>query len=181
MYDNNFAGLSTDAQVLELYLRTCPQRSTEGLFRYNVGAAADDLGTNRLTLQHAQSELEAARRPFLFDDVAGVVLDQSALKDNPLGKRRAEWTDKPRDKRVTGAISKLKSLPESPLLKRLYVLAGRYSPELAEAMLEDFPDLTSIDESPIKDQEAPSSPFMRHKAPRREESSSEEGRRVAAL
>ena len=178
MYDHNFAGMSTEAQVLEFYLRTCPQRSTEGLFRFNLGAAGEDLGFDRAELQCAQSELVECRRPFMFDDQAGIVLDLSALKDNPIGRKNGEWNDKPRDKRITGAISKLKSLPPSPLLRQLYVLAGRHSPEFADAMREDFPD---IEESPLEEHQAPSSPFMGHQAPRREESSSEERRRVVAL
>jgi hypothetical protein len=37
MFDASFASLDHDAQLLELYLRCCRHRSTEGLFRLPVG------------------------------------------------------------------------------------------------------------------------------------------------
>jgi hypothetical protein len=180
MYDHGFASLSMRAQVLEFYLRTCPQRASEGLFRFNVGTIADDLGMERTDILEATEELSMPRRPFFFDLKAGVVLDLSALRDNPLGKQRSdEW--KGPDKRIIGAIRKMKSLPETPLLKHLLVLADKHSPELAERMREEFPD---IEEPLPKSLEAPSSPSMALQAPSREESetsSEEESRDEASI
>jgi hypothetical protein len=176
MYDHSFATLSAEAQVLEFYLRSAPNKSSEGLSRFSIGATEDDLGMPRTNVLKARQELEEARRPFWFDDAAGVVLDLTALRDNPLGRRRDAWELEPRgprDKRIIGAISKLKSLPPTRLLRQLYVLAGKHSPEFAEAMREEFPDL----EAPSQE-EAPSSPFKPHEGARREETSSKEERRV---
>lgn len=138
MYDRDFSKLSRNAQVLELYLRTCPQRSTEGLFRFGVGAAEDDLGIPRAELLAAMDEISHPRRPFMFDRTASVVLDMTALQVARTGVPK-KLGAKSEDTRLPGALSKLRALPETPLMKQLYVLAGKAGCDvLAEHMRAEF-------------------------------------------
>lgn len=150
MYDHTFARLSRLAQVVELYLRSCPQRSSEGLFRFGLGTAEDDLGIDRADLRGAFRELCEARRPFMYDADAAVVLDMSALQHTRLGRRRVDdWSGKP-DNRIEHAIRKLNSLPPTPLLKHLLVVADEHSPEFADAMRAAFPHIEEPLQAPTE-------------------------------
>lgn len=178
MYDPTFARLSRSAQTLELYIRTAPNRSTEGLFHFGAGAVADYLGMEREEVFSALSELQEADRPFMFDAEAGVILDRSAVRDNPLGKRKTkdEWPadqKKNLDNRIKGAIRKLKALPKTPLLLQLLIVADAHSPEFAEAMRDEFdlpePDTDSYLQASTK---APSKPLTKPRVEKESESES---------
>lgn len=80
------------------------------------------------------------RRPYAYDFDTGIFLDKLALRDNPIKHKRDPDTgliefDKngrpKKDKRTSGALSKLKSLPDTHLLQEFLELAERYSPDLA--------------------------------------------------
>jgi hypothetical protein len=157
MHDIGFARLSPPAKILEYYLRTCPQRATEGLFRFGFGAASDDLGMGRQEIEAAAVELERAGRPFVFDRANGIVLDTSALKLFPLRARSEKWSEgeepKTVNKRLKGAISKLRSLPETPLLNHLYSVARDHSPDFADWIFAEFQNVRDPLQAPS---EAPS-------------------------
>ena len=194
MYDLTFSRLPRSAQTLELYIRSCPHRSTEGLFRLRLGAVEDDLGMDRAEATAALEVLKEHGRPFQFDIDAGVVLDLSALPTTKVGARKKKdpetWTLDDRDRRVKGAIGRLRALPPTPLLKQLLVVADASGcVDLAEAMREEFADLPDPDTdeylSAVLDApfDAPSPAPLRapSNGARRAESSSEERRRVVAL
>lgn len=186
LYDNSFATMSPEAQLVELYIRTCRHRATEGLFRLPPGYVEEDLGMERALVEAAIAEV-IEHREFLYDWAAGVVLDKQALRFNPLGRRGDPDTwDRSRapDKRLASAIRKLQELPPTPLLKHLLVLADRYSRELADLMREtfDFPEADTDAYNAIESSEAPyrqgrsplPSPLSISRKPREEQSSEEE-------
>jgi hypothetical protein len=149
IFDNDFAGLSRDAQVLELASKCCRHRASEGLFRWPLGYIEADLSMTREDAEKALSEL-IERRPYDYDFDTGVFLDKLALRDNPIKHKRDPDTkmievDKngrpKKDKRTPGALSKLKSLPDTHLLQEFVELADRYSPDLAADIREAFPEL----------------------------------------
>lgn len=148
MYDHGFAQMSRDAQTLELYIRSCPQRTSEGLFRFGLGTVSDDLGMERRQILAALEELQSHSRPFMYDADASVLLDLSTLPMSRVGVRKkadADWSGKP-DKRILGAISKLRALPPTPLLRQLLLLADAHDCiDLADAMREEFPELPQVD------------------------------------
>jgi len=160
MYDDTFCRLSPDAQRLEFYIRTCPQRSSEGLFRLKFGAIEDDTGIDRETAREALRELEESGRPFMYDEKAGVILDTDALATQPLGKKKSDPGDwngvENAERRIKGAIKNLKALPRTSLLKHLLVVADIHSPQLGKAMRDEFdlPEMDTDDYSAIG--EAPS-------------------------
>lgn len=142
MFDIGFGRLSRSAQVLEFYLRTGPDRASEGLFRFRIGAVATDLGMSVEEIEEAARELEA-ERPFEFDRLNGLVLDTTALRHNPL-KMGQDKNGNPRpDKRLTGALSKLKGLPieAEPMIARLVHLADTWSPDFAFEIRKEWPDI----------------------------------------
>lgn len=164
MYDGSFVQLSPDAQRLEWFIRTSPERATEGLFRLKFGSVEDSIGMDRVAATDAMRELTTAR-PFMYDWTAGVVLDRHALRDTPLGKRNPDDSfdvERRRDHRIKGAVRKLLSLPKTPLLRDLFLIASVYSPEFAEAMREALPEVEhATNEAPLEGptQEASTAPL----------------------
>ena len=160
MFDPSFTRLSPDGQRLEFYLRTCPQRNSEGLFRLRWGTVDDDLGITRAEAKAALAELIEAGRPFVYDPAVELILDKDALRTQPLGKKSIEvdnWDPQAKhDNRLISAMSRLRDLPPSTvLLKHLYVIAEDHAPELAQLLLQEFPRITD----PLSDSGAPSEPL----------------------
>lgn len=135
MYDRTFRRLPAHAQLLELYLRTTPHRSSEGLFRLSFAHVVVDLGGDEQKWEGAMRTLTELR-PFEYDPDAEIVLDRSALRDNPLKNGRSKTGEVKPDNRIPGAIRKLKALPDTPLLGRLLEVAELYSPPLADAIYD---------------------------------------------
>jgi hypothetical protein len=151
VWDRTMRQLGHGAQLVRMYLLTCPLRLSEGLFHLPVGIAAHDLGLTVEQVAKALAELAGARLVD-HDPDAEVVLDPTALKYNPLrnGVDRETGATKP-DKRISGAIRKLRQVPPTRLLDELHMLAVEHSPDLAAAMAAEWPHLGS--------QQAPSKPL----------------------
>lgn len=166
MFDFTFSALGPDAQRIEWTFRTSPHRATEGLFRLPFGYIEEDIGMDRETARAAIEEV-VAKRPFRYDFDAAVVLDLHALRNNPIKHKRdpdtglieVDKNGRPKtDKRLPGAIARLRALPHTPLLPSLYEIAAVDSPDFAEAMAEHFHgiDLGAPLDAPS---EAPSEPL----------------------
>lgn len=153
MYDHVFFRLSPDAQRLEWFIRSAPERASEGLSRFRWGALEDAIGMSREVAQRAFSELSAAGRPFLYDAEAGVMFDKDALKFSTLGRKDQTAPWKGPDNRIKGALGRLRALPPTKLLETLYVWAGRFAPDFALAMREefDFPEPDTDDYIALED------------------------------
>lgn len=133
MYDGKFATLSRNAQLLELYFRTCRHRNSEGLYWIPLGYIEVDLGMSEEEAARALLELEEHGRRFHYDWEKSIILDLTALRDNPLGRN---------DKRIPGAISRLKQIdPGTELLKQLWIIASQHSASFAEALMITFPNI----------------------------------------
>lgn len=116
-----------DARTLALYLLTCEHRITEGLYRLPKAYIATDLAWSEERVGSAFDELIDA--PFIrYDDRAQVVLIVGALKRQPPIN----------DNIAKAAARRLESLPETPLLLDLYVLAKQHSERFAEQIAESF-------------------------------------------
>jgi hypothetical protein len=102
------------------------------------------LGLDRERVEAALRVLES-RRAFTFDWNAAVVLDRDALKVAPIGRRHIDaddWNAETKlDKRIKGAVSKLRELPSTPLLRELWKVAVVHSPQFAEAIADAFPSV----------------------------------------
>ncbi|MPZ69724.1 MAG: hypothetical protein GEU71_09360 [Actinobacteria bacterium] len=154
MYDPAFTALSESAQRLEFYIRTCPQRNSEGLSRMRWGAVEDDLGMPRDVARTALNELLRAGRPFVYDDRAEVILDKDALRTQPIGRKNVDpdaWDkDAKHDNRLKAAVARINDLPRSrELLKHLYIVAESYAPEFARLLAEEFTDITEPLSEPL--------------------------------
>ena len=176
MYDPTFTGLTDDAQRLEFYIRTCPQRNSEGLSRMRWGAVEDDLGMQREAARTALNELILAGRPFVYDPKSEVILDKDALKTQPIGRKQVDesaWDkDAKHDNRLKAAVARINDLPRSmELLKHLYVIAEEYAPEFGQLLAQEFPEVTQ----PLAPLGAPSEGLTKGRV----EQSSEEGSRDA--
>lgn len=168
MYSHDFTLLSPNAQRLEWCIRTCPSRTSEGLFRFTFGMVEDLIGMSRSDAAEAMREL-VSRRPFFYDFDAGVLFDRLALREQPLKRG---------DHRMTHAVRMLKGLPSTPLKKALVVAAHSYAPDFYDRIIEEFPELGPGHLDP-EGVQAPPSPSKGVQGTRSEEQSSEEGSRDA--
>lgn len=123
-------GWSDDMVTLALYLLTCPQRTTEGLFRLPKGYMVEDLpdGWNSERLSHSLTRLIA--KGFVeYDDKARVVFLPHAMKYQRPDNRQQQ----------VHAIRNVKSLPPTHLWSRFLEAAKTYCPAFHEALLEALP------------------------------------------
>jgi hypothetical protein len=129
--DPKIRGLSEDGRTLAVYLLTCPERRTEGLYGLPVVLATDELQWTRERLQMAVLELEMcgfAR----YDLGAQAVFIVRALKFHP-----------PRGpKQIVGAVSKVAEVRDSGGLFWAFLeAADRYAPEFAAALRDRYPGM----------------------------------------
>jgi hypothetical protein len=126
---------SNDAQLLALYLLTCPHRTTEGLYRLPMAYVRADLNWSQQPLRKglrerlAEAFAELSASGFCeYDEQAQVVLVMGALEtqapENP--------------NQVTAAIKQLEELPPTHLTSTFKRLAERFCGRLAERLPEGF-------------------------------------------
>lgn len=126
---------SNDAQLLALYLLTCPHRTTEGLYRLPMAYVRADLNWSQQPLRKGLRERlaeafgELSASSFCeYDEQAQVVLVMGALEtqapENP--------------NQVTAAIRQLEELPPTHLTSTFKRLAERFCERLAERLPEGF-------------------------------------------
>ena len=142
VYNIAFSRLSRSAQVLTLYLWTCPDLASEGLFRFRVGAVVGDTGMSVDEVAGAVKELEA-EGTFEFDLTNGLVLNTTALRHSPLKMGRDKNNNPVADKKLPGAISRLKGLPieAEPMIGRLVAIADAWSPDFAFQIRKEWPEI----------------------------------------
>lgn len=160
LWDRAMRDLPATAKLLRLYVLTCPARVSEGLYQLPIGIAAHDLQLPAREIEQALAALKAAGLVD-YDPEAEVVLDRTALKYQPLRNGTGPTGEVKPDKRIAGALGRFEQVPDSPLKAELYRCARRYSPDLADALLSRWPDLTLVEQAPSEPlrQEAPSKPL----------------------
>jgi len=110
-------------RLLGLYVQTCEHRTTEGLYRLPVAYIAADLGWPAKTVESKLADLQCVG--FIkYDCKAEVLLLVNALET------QAPSTDA----QIKGAITRLASVPATPLLLALHDLAQVHASGLAEAI-----------------------------------------------
>ena len=123
---------SVEARLVRAYIATCPGRTTEGLFPLAPGYIAADTGLTEEVISRALLELEEAHI-IEWDPNRELVLDLEGLE---VINMTAE-----NDNRIRGAITQLRGLGDTPLKESLLRVADRYSPVLASAIRNAFPEL----------------------------------------
>jgi len=155
IWDRAMRDLSADGKLVRLYLLTCANRLSEGLFQIPLGIIAHDTGLPVEVVELALEELEVAGLA-RYDADAEVVLDCTSLRYMPLRNGKdAQGNPKP-DARIPGAIRMLQGVPDTPLKRELFQLANQYAPDLAAAISERFPELGGA--STVSSIEAPGRP-----------------------
>src|SRR3954454_6085139 len=97
-------------RLLALYALTCADRATEGLYRFRVADAADDLCWDAGKVRDGLRRLETYG--FLkWDEKAGVILLLGVMR-GMAGSRNPN--------QIKGAVNKVDALPPSDLLRDLY-------------------------------------------------------------
>lgn len=109
-------GLSRPGRELMLFLLTCRHRTRLGLFVLDPMYAAADLRCRDYTptprqIENALKELQAVEDPppILYDGETRVVWVRSFLRLNTLENHKV----------ITGALSQLEGLPDTPLFEQL--------------------------------------------------------------
>lgn len=120
-------GWDDDTRLLALYILTCPQRSTEGLFSFKKKYALADLGWVSERLEQPFKQLLADG--FIeYDEKAHVLLIVKALKQqSPENPNQAKH-----------AVRKLLELPPTPLTSTFRTLAEQFAERLVEQLPEGF-------------------------------------------
>ncbi|MEG3071054.1 MAG: hypothetical protein RQM92_09770 [Candidatus Syntrophopropionicum ammoniitolerans] len=114
--DEKMRAVSVDARYLMLYLLTSPHRNIIGFYFLPAPYACFDLGWDEKRFNVALNELIAAG-VVLYDQEAHVLLVVNYLKHNPL--------ENPNQGK--GAVSKLKELPQTVLLKDFLTVVEQLS------------------------------------------------------
>jgi hypothetical protein len=140
VWDRSMRALSADAKLVRMYLLTCANRLSEGLFQIPVGIVAHDTGLPEEYVMLALEELAAAGL-VMYDPDAEVVLDLTALRFVPLRNGRDKDGNPKPDARIAGAVRMLQGVPSTPLKRELFRMADEHSPDLASAISERFPEL----------------------------------------
>jgi hypothetical protein len=127
--DEKVAGWNDDTRLLALYLLTCEHKTAEGLFRLPIGYILADL---RWTPERFRNPFETLSRDgfLLYDERVSVIFLTHALEYQPPANPN----------QVTGAMARLQTLPETPLMARLYETATVVCPALAETLSKAFPN-----------------------------------------
>lgn len=140
MWDRTMRELSPEAKLVRLYLLTCANRLSEGLFYIPVGIMAHDTGLSLESVERAMSELESVAL-VSYDREAEVVLDRTALRYAPLRNGKDKDGNVKRNMSIPGAVRLFENVPDTPLKHDLFQLAAEHSPDLREALEERLPSL----------------------------------------
>jgi hypothetical protein len=140
VWNRRVLGLGQEAVVVYLYLLTNKHRNSEGLYHLPRAYIAGDLGGLTIDLDGINRALEALESENLiaYDyDVDVVFIPDALLLQPPASPKQLE-----------GAIRKLRDVPITPLLHKLYERAFAYCGEenkagesLPQKLLEAFPGI----------------------------------------
>ncbi len=123
---------SDDMLLVAIYLLTCRQRRTEGLYRWTLGFGAPDMSNEQR--KWSDGRFRKAFNALIddgfveYDDRAHVVLIVNALKRHKLNTNQ-----------ITGVVNAAAQLPATPLLDRFIGLAEQFNEALHKALTERFP------------------------------------------
>lgn len=141
VWDRTMRRLSPQATVVRLYVMSCANRITEGLFQLPLGIIVHDTGLAEDEARSALDELEEAGL-VSYDEDAEVVLDRTALKYAPLKHgRHPETGEVRRNSAMKSAVKLFAGVPPTPLKRELYLLAKHYADDFAVALVEHDPTL----------------------------------------
>lgn len=141
IWDRMMREMSPETAKVYFHILTCRSRNSEGLFSLAVGLIAHDTGLDEEAVTAALDHLVTSGR-LSYDPNAEVVLDRTALKQQPL---RSES-----DNRIAGAVRKFESVPDTPLKAEFLELAKAHSPALHRAILEQLRPLTPTPPKPLR-------------------------------
>lgn len=132
-----------NAFALYLYVLTCRQRKSEGLFQLQPVIAAADLGLTTEEISEALADLEQIGF-VVYDHESEVILDRTALDFyEPRGHNQ-----------VQGAINQIANLPRCQMLRhKLWELAMARCSDFAESLEESFPGVSTPPETEQGDSE----------------------------
>lgn len=141
-WDRTMRELSGPAKVVRMYVMTCPNRISEGLYQLAVGIIVHDTGLSEKHVRQGLAELEAAGL-VSYDEQAEVVLDRTALKLSPLkhGRPDPETGEVKRNRAMVNAIRLFEQAPDTWLKREQYRLAKLYSPDFAQDLSSHMPEL----------------------------------------
>lgn len=124
--DEKVRAWTDHAQLLALYLLTCPAKTGEGFYHLRLSEASDDLGWPAERTREALDELIATDFAD-YDEGPRVMLIVKGLKYHPSGFANR--------KHVTGALRQVGQVHGSPrLFGRFHSAAARWQPQLADAI-----------------------------------------------
>lgn len=130
VWDATLRRTSTNARLVRAYIATCPSKTTEGLFRLNVGYIAADTGLKQDDVEDALAELDSVSL-IRWDSENEVVLDFLALE--------AANINKSGDNRIAGALRQLRSVGHTSLYEVFLAHVEDVCPVLAQAIRESEP------------------------------------------
>lgn len=163
IWDQRMRKLRPASQLVRLYILTCRDRVSEGLFILPPGIIAHDTGLSEDDVTTALDELEQLEL-IHYDHDAEVVLDTIALRYSPLknGKTVDKATGREitkQDNRIPNAVRLFAQIPPSPLRAQFFQLAQRHSPDFASAIAEHVDEFALAGDR--HDSEAPAKPLQR--------------------
>jgi hypothetical protein len=122
--DRTFLRMPCDLKTIYLYVLTCPERVSEGLFKLvpESVSAMTSLSVDQVTV--GLQELEEAEL-ISWDSEHDLVLDRHALQVNPVPSPKP---GKRADGRAMGFAKRFVRLPPSRLCDEFLTLARQYSP-----------------------------------------------------
>jgi hypothetical protein len=132
--DEKVRAWTDHAQLLALYLLTCPAKTGEGFYHLRLAEASDDLGWPAERTRDALDEL--IRTDFAdYDEGPRVVLIVKGLKYHPSGFESVKRPTEGNVRAIKGALKALDGVQGSArLFARFHVSAVRYQPALARAI-----------------------------------------------
>lgn len=140
IWNRRVLGLGKDVVIVYVYLLTNKHRNSEGLYHLPIAYMLGDLGGLDLDEDAIRAALEALQDEALiyFDASVDVVFIPDALLLQPPAS----------PKQLEGAIRKLRDVPRTPLLHKLYERALAYCGEenkagesLPKKLIEAFPNI----------------------------------------
>lgn len=131
MWNRNTHRMSKDALIALMFVRTCPQRVTEGIFKLAPRHIAADTPLTEEEAEAALGELHALGE-IAYDADAEIVLDPHALRVQPLRIKHDRDTGerRPPDKRLGTFLDRLDVLPDTPLKQTLVSVAQETGSDL---------------------------------------------------
>lgn len=116
-----------------VYLIVNDNRHTEGLYRVPLGYVTTDLEPLGITADDVERAIKLLQdqRLIVYDAANDVVFLPDALSTQPPASLA----------QIKGAIRRLRRLPQTPLMKLLWIAATVYAPKFADAIAREFPGI----------------------------------------